>query len=428
MRRELSRSELMYVGEIRTQALTICTVRGGVDPALLDRALSAALAGQPSLRSRITRDGDRWFLTPLDPGELPRLAVRPDGPGAQVREYNSPLPIGGPLVRAVLLTGDGEDTLVLGVDHAICDGRSANELCYRLWRYYAEIQAGTYEPPAAPREDWPAPIDDLLPPRTDEELDAHVRRRLERAEGAPVALLPFLAAQDGKEPPREGAMTSCRLLLTRDETTRVLAGAKDAGVPLNGYVAAALLSALRDQLPPEFDDHRLGCFNAVDLRDRVVTPFGHEEMVPAAAWHQTLAAVPRDADLVLLGNWLGTDLWEAVERGGPALELQALDRLMTHPAVWASSLMLSNVGRIEGPASPPGLEIVDTRKFAVNSKWNPDFGQGPVLASPMTVHGRLSIEMPYSTECFTTAQMTGIHDHVRGTLDRLADRVPAPVG
>ncbi|GAA2529709.1 phthiocerol/phthiodiolone dimycocerosyl transferase family protein [Pilimelia columellifera] len=424
MRRELSRSELMYTGEIRAQILIICTVRGGVDPVLLDRALSAALAGQPSLRSRLTRDGERWFLTLLEPEKLPRLTVRPNGPDAQVREYNTPLPVGGPLVRAVLLAGADEDTLVLGVDHAICDGRSANELCYRLWRIYAEIETGTYEPPVAPRESWPAPIDDLLPPRAEEELEAHVRIRLERAAGAPVALLPFLAVREDAEPP-EGMMTSCRLLLTRVETNRVLAGAKDAGVPLNGYVAAALLAALRDQLPPEYDDHRLGCFNAVDLRDRVATPFGREEMVPTAAWHQTLAEVPRGADLVSLGNQLNADLREAVERGGPALELQAIDRLLAHPTVWALSLMLSNVGRIDGPASPPGLKIVDMRQFAVNSKWNPERGRGPVLAEPMTVRGRLSIEMPYSTQCFTSAQMTAIHDHVRKALGRLADRVPA---
>ncbi|WP_431913404.1 phthiocerol/phthiodiolone dimycocerosyl transferase family protein [Micromonospora carbonacea] len=425
MRRELSRSELMYVGEIRTQALTICTVRGGVDPELLERAWGAALAEQPSLRSRLTRDGGRWFLTPLAPGELPRLLVRPDGPDARHREYNTPLPIGGPLARAVLLTGADEDTVVLGVDHAVCDGRSATGLCYRLWRHYADIAAGAYEPPAVPRQDWPVPIDDLLPPRTDEELDAHVRRRLDQAQGAPVALLPFLAARDGVGS-REGAMTSCRLWLTRDETARVLAAVKGAGVPLNGFVAAALFAALRAQLPREQDGHRLACFDAVDLRDRVVPPMSHEEMVPAASWHRTLVDVPPAPDLVRLGVELSAGLRAAVECGEPALELQALDRLLTHPSLWASSLMLSNVGRITGPPSPPGTEIVDLRKFAVSSKWNPEFGQGPVLASPMTVYGRLSIELPYSTQCFTVGQMTAIHDAVRAALVDLADRAPAP--
>src|SRR5258707_15155731 len=91
MNREVSRSELIYVGEIRTRAVTICVGRGGVDEELLDAALAAMLAEHRSLRSRIERDGDKYFLSLLD-GDLPRLTVRADRPGALAQEDNTPMP------------------------------------------------------------------------------------------------------------------------------------------------------------------------------------------------------------------------------------------------------------------------------------------------------------------------------------------------
>lgn len=210
MRRNLSRSENLYAGEMRTQAVRTITVRGGVDPDALGAAFAAAnaavLADHPSLRSRLEQDTEGSFLSPLKPHELPCLVGRPDGPDALGQEWNTPLPLGGPLVRAVLLTGEDEDTLVLGTDHAICDGRSATALCVRLWPYYADIKAGTHSPVRPIREDWSAAIDDRLTPVTETDVAAYVQGRLDRAEGAPVGALPYLAARSrrGGPPSRAG--------------------------------------------------------------------------------------------------------------------------------------------------------------------------------------------------------------------------------
>ncbi|MFF5077627.1 hypothetical protein ACFY36_11285 [Actinoplanes sp. NPDC000266] len=421
MRRRIARSERMYVSEIRTQGLQICVVRGGVDAELLDAAFTAVLAEAPGLRSRLEKDGDDYYLSLLDPSELPRLHVRPNEPGAQVAEYNKPLHLGGPLARAVLLTGADEDVVMFGVDHAICDGRSATAFCSRVWQRYIDIQSGTYSAPGDRRQDWPKPLDDWLPPRTGAELDAYVQERIRRAEGAPVASLPFLGAGSLPVPP-ETLMTSRRLRLTEAETTGLLAFAKDAGVSVNGLVAAALLAAVRAGLPGEFDDHRLSSFCTVDLRDQVAPGLSHEAMVPMVSWYRDLLDVPDGADLVKLGHRFTTGLRAGIERGDAALEMQALDRLLPHPQLWPTSLVLTNVGRIDGPPSPEGLEIVDMTKFPLSSRWDPQRGAGPLLASPATIYGRFSLEMPYSTQCFTTEQMDAIHDHIRGSLLSCADR------
>ncbi|MEV8505713.1 hypothetical protein AB0368_12915 [Actinoplanes sp. NPDC051475] len=424
MRRKIARSERMYVGEIRTQALSICVVRGGVDPDLLDAAFTAVLAEQRSLRSRIEKDGKDFYLSLLAPDELPRLRVRPNEPGAQLQEYNTPLHLGGPLARAVLLTGADEDTVIFGVDHAICDGRSSTSFCYRVWQRYIDIQTGTYAPPSAESQEWHPALDDVLPPRTDAELDAYLQERLKRAEGAPVGALPYLAAQSAADVPADGVMTSRRLWLTESETDGLLAFAKDSGVSVNGLVAAALLAAVRNSLPAEKADHRLSAFCTVDLRDLVTQPISREAMVPMVSWFRDLLDVPADADLVKLGHRFTTELRAGIQRGDAAMEMQALDRLLKHPQLWPTSLVLANVGKIAGPPSPQGLEIVDMTKFPLSSRWIPDAGEGPLLASPTTIYGRFSLEMPYSRQCFSTEQMDAIHDHIRNSLLECADRAP----
>ncbi|WP_225829837.1 condensation domain-containing protein [Streptomyces sp. NK08204] len=428
MRRNLSRSENLYAGEIRTQAVRFCVVRGGVDPELLDTAYTALLAEHPSLRCRVAQDADGSFLSPLAPDELPRLVVRPGDPDALTKEWNTPLPLGGPLVRLVLLTGADEDTLLIGADHVICDGRSAMALFFRLWQLYAGIRAGTHPAADTPRQDWPVAIDDRLAPRAEADLDAYVQARLDRAEGAPVAALPYLAARSGGAAPEEGLTHSRRVRLTASETTGLLAFARSAGASVHGLVAATFLAAVRSGLPAQYDDHRLACVSTVDLRERVEPALSREVMIPAASWYQDLVDVPAGADLVGLGRRLGAGLSAGIDRGDPALELQSLDRLLAHPQLLAASLVVTNAGRVALPPPPPGLEFVDLRGFAVSSKAPSFLQQGPVLASLMTVHDRFRIEMPYSTQCFTESQMDAVHDQVSTTLREFAGRAPVQPG
>jgi phenolphthiocerol/phthiocerol/phthiodiolone dimycocerosyl transferase len=423
MRRKLAPSELVYAGEIRTRAMTVCVVRGGVDEDLLDTALTTVLAEHRSLRSRLEHDGDQYFLTSLDGDEELHLTVRPAG--ALVEEYNTPLRFGGPMVRTVLLRGTDEDTLVLSVDHAVCDGRSATALCDALWRRYSEIQGGAYTARQGPAHGWPPPIDDLLPACAQAERDDYLRRRIEGAAGAPIAMLPFLATRSGDAPAQERAMGSRRLRLTREQTAGLVAFARSVDVSVHGIVGAALLAAVREGLPLEQADHRLACVSTVDLRERVRPPISRDVLMAAASWYQDLLDVPAGADVVALGRRLTTKLRAAVGRGDPALELRVRDRLMEHPQLLTASLLLMNVGSVPGPPAPPGLEIVDMSKFPISSRWVPQMGQGALIASPMTVYGRLSIEMPFSAQCFTPGQLDAIHDLVLATLLDLADRAPS---
>ncbi|MCB8908425.1 MULTISPECIES: condensation domain-containing protein [unclassified Streptomyces] len=462
MRRKLSLSEILYVGEIRTLATTVCTVRGEVDEELLAAAFAAKVAEHRSLRSRVVRDGDEVFLDLLDEEELPRLAVHPAGPTDLTDQLNRPLPAGGPLVRATLFRGDGESTFVLGIDHVICDGHSATVLCNEIWSAYAGIQDGTYEAPRSAGESWPVAVDDLLAPCSDEDLAAYVKDRTERTSEHPLAVLPFTAdaspqdgqpqdgqfrdgqfrdgqSQDGqlqdgqlqdRRPqdgrPQGGALMDVRRVrLTREQTDALVGFAKSVGVSVHGLVGAALLTAVRDGYGPGYGtDHRLSFVSPVDLRARLTPALGRDVLIPAASWYLDVVDVPAGVDPIELGRRITGRLRDGIERGEPARELQALPLLLANPAVLTASLVMPNVGSVAGPPAPPGLEITDMRKFAISSKWVPEAGAGALVASPMTVYGRLSIEMPYSARCFTPARMNEIHDHVLATLLSFVERAP----
>ncbi|MEU4106527.1 condensation domain-containing protein [Streptomyces tanashiensis] len=422
MRRKLSLSEILYVGEIRTLATTVCTIRGEVDEELLAAAFAAKVAEHRSLRSRVTRDGDEVFLELLDEDELPRLEVRPAGPTDLTDQLNRPLPAGGPLVRATLFRGDGESTFVLGIDHVICDGHSATVLCNEIWSAYSGIQDGSYEAPRSAAESWPVAVDDLLAPHSDEDLAAYVKDRTERTSAHPLAVLPFTAEESSQDGP---LMDVRRIRLTREQTSALVAFAKSAGVSVHGLVGAALLTAVRDGYGPGYgSDHRLSFVSPVDLRARLTPALGRDVLIPAASWYLDVVDVPAGGDLIELGRRITGQLRDAIERGEPARELQALPRLLANPSVLTASLVMPNVGAVAGPPAPRGLEITDMRKFAISSKWVPEAGAGALVASPMTVYGRLSIEMPYSAKCFTPARMDEIHDHVLATLLSFVERAP----
>ncbi|WP_338492896.1 condensation domain-containing protein [Streptomyces sp. SJL17-4] len=422
MRRKLSLSEILYVGEIRTLATTVCTVRGEVDEELLAAAFAAKVAEHRSLRSRVAHDGDEVFLELLDEEELPRLEVLPAGPTDLTDQLNRPLPAGGPLVRATLFRGDGESTFVLGIDHVICDGHSATVLCNEIWSAYSGIQDGSYEAPRAAGESWPVAVDDLLAPSSEEDLDAYVKDRTERTSAHPLAVLPFTANASSQDGP---LMDVKRVRLTREQTSALVAFAKSAGVSVHGLVGAALLVAVRDGYGPGYgSDHRLSFVSPVDLRARLTPALGRDVLIPAASWYLDVIDVPAGSDLIELGRRITGQLRDAIERGEPARELQALPRLLANPSVLTASLVVPNVGSVAGPPAPRGLEITDMRKFAISSKWVPEAGAGALVASPMTVYGRLSIEMPYSAKCFTPARMDEIHDHVLATLLSFVERAP----
>ncbi len=157
MHRALCPVEALYVGQ-RSRAVLSCTLRGPVDVAALSAAFDALTEANPTLRTRIVQEGTGHVLRLLDEDERPRLATRTGSvEEAYTEELNRPLPVGGPLSRAVLVSApDGESHLfVLVVDHTVTDGHSSIALHNALWDRYRSLVDG--ERPAATGDAGPRP-------------------------------------------------------------------------------------------------------------------------------------------------------------------------------------------------------------------------------------------------------------------------------
>jgi len=424
--------EAFYVAQ-RSRAVVSCTVHGDVDEKLLAASFTAKVAEHPSLGSRIERDGDGFRLRRLDEAELPGLLVRPNGATALAEESNTPLTAGGPLVRLVLLRGEDEHTLVLSVDHAICDGHSALALFEALWLTCAALADGTFVA-AEPEDGWPVPATEQLPERTEAEIEEYLARRVERTRRSPVVALPYEAAASAAAAPAPAGPVVAveRVLLQPEQTGRLLRFAKAEGVSLHGLVGSALLLAVRRRLGAEPGPRPLGCMSPVDLRSRLDPPLGREVMVPAVAGYLDVLDVAEDTDPLALAREISGNLHGAIGRGDYVLETRILTRVVDNPALLATSVVATNLGRLSTPPAPQGLRITDMRIVPFREQYYPQAGRGPLMACVVSFDNRLSIELPYSTECFSHEQLqgisTGVHSTLLGFAARAAAGSPAATG
>ncbi|MFF1480469.1 condensation domain-containing protein [Streptomyces sp. NPDC058301] len=421
MQRKLCPVETIYVAQ-RSRAVLSCTVRGDLDEELLAAAFAAKVAEHPSLRCRIAVEDGVHVLQPLAAGELPRLLVREGGPDSFTEEFNTPLPVGGPLVRAVLLRGADEHTVMLSVDHTITDGHSAIALQNALWDTYTaytakagELRDGAGQFAGQFSEQWPSPVSELLPPVSAQEAEEYLARRVERTRQAPVMCLPYEAVGTERAP-GEPELAVQRVLLEPDETARLLRFAKAQDVSVHGLIAAAALTAVRHRLGGEPGARTLGCLSPVDLRSRLTPPLDREVMVPAVTSCLDVLEVEHDADPLTLARRVTENLHAAIGRGDFLQELHLLPQVPRHPALLATSVIVTNMGRVPGPVTPDGLEVTDVRLAPAREHYFPEAGRGPVMACVVSFDDRLGIELPYSAGCFTHQQMDELRAALHTTL------------
>ena len=421
MRRALCPVEALYVGQ-RSRAVLSCAVRGRVDAALLARAFDEVIAEHPTLRARIAPDGAGHAFELL--AERPHLHLRSDVDTAHGDELNDPLPVGGPLVRATLASDPPDSPaqrhlLVISIDHACIDGHSAIALQNSVWDRYRALVEG--EPPAPAREPgWPPPISSLLPPADEAATAEYLRARLAAVRSNPVDLVPY----DG--PGVGGRIEVRRLLLDAERTTALRAFARAAGVSVHGLISAALLSVARSRLGGD-GPRVLGCLSPVDLRSRLVPPVPPTEMVAAVATHLHALPVEPDPEPVALARELTAHLREAIARGEHFQDMRITPEVPGHPALQAGTVIATNMGAVPGPRLPHGLEITDVRLVPGREHYFPQAGRSPLMACVVSFDGRLAVELPHHTACFSAEFVRGFRDDLRAALSALpaAHELPA---
>jgi hypothetical protein len=450
MHRVLCPVEKLYVGQ-RSRAVLSCTLRGRVDAAALSAAFDAVTRTHPTLRARIAPDGQGFALHLLTEDERPRLITRTGGEEAYAAELNTPLPVGGPLSRAVLVSAPEGDRhlFVLVVDHTVTDGHSSIAVHNALWDHYrALVEGGADKGKAAAADSaagvpgdsadspgWPRPVSRLLPDADPAATAAYLERRVEEARRYPVQLVPYdvprpvgTGARPDAEPAGDGHIEVCRLTLDEERTTRLRRTARGAGLSVHSLVAASLLTTARRRL--EGDGPRtLGCLSPVDLRSRLSPPLPASVMVPAVTTHLQTVDVATDTDPTALARTVHTRLRDFIARADQYHEMRITSEIPRNPALQLATVIATNMGVVPGPRLPAGLHATDVRLVPAREDYFPQAGRSPVMACVVSFGGRLAIEFPHFTACFSPSFMRAFRDDVLTGLLAFTDvseSLPAP--
>ncbi|MFE7855398.1 protein kinase [Streptomyces sp. NPDC057403] len=423
MHRPLCPVETLYVGQ-RSRAVLSCALRGRVDAEALAAAFDAVTRAHPTLRSRIVADGGGHALALLDETERPRLETRTaDLEEAYATELNRPLTVGGPLSRAVLVSApDGTEHLfVLVIDHTVTDGHSSITLHNTVWDHYRALvtdgrpQSGHTDAGTAEAPEWPEPVSALLPPADEADTAAYLDARIARAKKSPVELVRYDPARTGGGAGDEGHIEVCRLTLDTERTARLRGRAREAGVSVHALIAAALLRTARRRL--EGDGPRtLGCLSPVDLRSRLTPPLPPSVMVPAVTTHLQTLEVSETSDPLDLARTVHARVNDFIARGDHFHEMRITPEIPRNPALQLATVIVTNMGVVPGPRLPDGLRAVDVRLVPGRENYFPQAGRSPVMACVVSFEGRLSIEFPHCTACFSPTFMRAFRDEVLDDL------------
>lgn len=421
MRRALCPVENIYVAQ-RSRAVLSCALEGPVDPVALSAAFEAVTAEQPQLRTRIVPDGDGHALALLPEAERPRLRTRTGGEGeAYAQELNTPLTVGGPLTRAVLVTDPDEErhTLILSVDHVIADGHSAVALLNMVWDRYRELIGGA-EAPRPTRAEFPPPISTLLPHADAADTAKHLEQRVDKVRRHPVELVPYDVRATEEVPGEPHRIEVQRLLLDTGATTRLRERARAEGLSVHALISAAVLLAARRRMDGT-DPRVLGCLSPVDLRSRLSPQVPAEIMVPAVTMHLEVLPVGGGTDVLELAREVRDGLLDFIDRGDHFLETRIMPSVSQHPTLHLGTVIVTNMRAVSGPRLPEGTRVTDVRLAPAREHYFPQAGRSPIMACVATFDGRLAIEFPHHTACFSPRFIRDLADEVHTSLLALAE-------
>jgi len=304
-----------------------CEIRGAVDTGLLERAMSVVTSRHPALRALVVANRVARPLVVVrreltaqlviedvrDPSERDAALVRIGRDGRDVSADAKPVR----LVRPVLVRAGGDASLCALVYHPIVlDEPSARQVLAEALRAYGALKAGTAldAPPAPAYSAFVA----WLKGRDHTRAEAFWRGLLGNAPEATPLVVERGAADSAGRAPEE---RRCERLLSPDDTARLTALARDAGLALSTVVEGAwalLLSHYNDNDDVIFGVRISGRPSAVAGSEAMVGRFGltlpvrvHvDETAPARTWLAQLGERRREVEaqqssLAQLRVWLG---------------------------------------------------------------------------------------------------------------------------
>ncbi len=266
LQRETNSLHVVVVGKIK----------GFLDPEVLRRSLLFVQLRHPLLNSHIVGPLDHLMFKTEGTEKIPLEVILNSEPEYWqtifVNELNTKLENKKVLLRATLIKPTEKSTtnyLITRIHHGVIDGISAVHLYSEILSFCQKIVSEN-QIPEFEKLGPPPCLEKIIADYTVENNTESLISELE----LPIDTLPFEKYVPFKQ-------RTCGLIqkqLNASLTQQLIQRCKSEKVTVQGAICSAMMLALAKHLEPEDQEFYFSCLDAVDMRRRLNSPIGNEQM------------------------------------------------------------------------------------------------------------------------------------------------------
>ena len=266
LQRETNSLHVVVVGKIK----------GFLDPEVLRRSLLFVQLRHPLLNSHIVGPLDHLMFKTEGTDKIPLEVILNSEPEYWqtifVNELNTKLENKKVLLRATLIKPTEKSTtnyLITRIHHGVIDGISAVHLYSEILSFCQKIVSEN-QIPEFEKLGPPPCLEKIIADYTVENNTESLISEVEQ----PIDTLPFEKYVPFKQ-------RTCGLIqkqLNASLTQQLIQRCKSEKVTVQGAICSAMMLALAKHLEPEDQEFYFSCLDAVDMRRRLNSPIGNEQM------------------------------------------------------------------------------------------------------------------------------------------------------
>ena len=359
LQRETNSLHVVVVGKIK----------GFLDPEVLRRSLLFVQLRHPLLNSHIVGPLDHLMFKTEGTEKIPLEVILNSEPEYWqtifVNELNTKLENKKVLLRATLIKPTEKSTtnyLITRIHHGVIDGISAVHLYSEILSFCQKIVSEN-QIPEFEKLGPPPCLEKIIADYTVENNTESLISELE----LPIDTLPFEKYVPFKQ-------RTCGLIqkqLNASLTQQLIQRCKSEKVTVQGAICSAMMLALAKHLEPEDQEFYFSCLDAVDMRRRLNSPIGNEQMtflVSSLVCFHTVNQkmsfwdLAKQATEEIQAKLKTPEIYHRILAFGEGVNI-----ILENPEKTISSVFVSNIGKVKISSNYGQFEIEEI-SFGASSK------------------------------------------------------------
>ena len=344
-------------------------IKGFLDPEVLMRSLLLVQLRHPLLNSHIVGPLDNLIFKTEGTEKIPLEVIFNSEPEYWqtifVNELNTKLENQKVLLRATLIKPTEKSTtnyLITRIHHGVIDGISAVHLYSEILSFCQKIVSEN-QIPEFEKLGPPPCLEKIIADYTVENNTESLISELE----LPIDTLPFEKYVPYKQ-------RTCGLIqkqLNASLTQQLIQRCKSEKVTVQGAICSAMMLALAKHLEPEDQEFYFSCLDAVDMRRRLNSPIGNEQMtflVSSLVCFHTVNQkmsfwdLAKQATEEIQAKLKTPEIYHRILAFGEGVNI-----ILENPEKTISSVFVSNIGKVKISSNYGQFELEEI-SFGVSNK------------------------------------------------------------